>query len=333
MALSGKATRQNGWLHQAESLVSTHRPVAVAAITVATKAREDAVLEPVAWHSRVPRAEFESRQDSDPAELPNDQEPAGWHLDAIEQEAGRKVSNEQLLQEQVEALAGKLAAAQRRIAELEASLGATYEQLDLQENESCSLRTSLDLLTGETLRLSGRLTESEALRVTAEKKLEEARLNLLALAKNKAAAERDVAEALDARDAAESKLEMLRNLLRLTDRQVQELEQSRSTLIEGTSELLKTFETRDTALVRAEARNKALTERIAQLEAEARFASKPGKLEEFKRQWARLEHSLAENADKTMRGNGAAANAHSESAQKPSPQAVLGGTITFVNAS
>jgi DNA repair exonuclease SbcCD ATPase subunit len=332
MALSGKAMRQDGWLYQAESLVSTHRPVAVAAITVAAKAREEDLSERVPWHLRAPGADFDSRQDWDTAELPHDPRLAQWPLDAIEPPAVREVSDEQLLHGQVEALAGQLAAAQRRIAELEASLGATFEQLDLQENENCSLRTSLDLLTGENSRLSGCLTESETLRVTAEKKLEEAQVSLLVLAKVKAVAKRDVAEAIDARNAAESKLEMLRNLLRLTDRQVQELEQSRSTLIEGTSELLKTFEIRDMALVRAEARNKALAERIAQLEAEARFASKPGKLEEFKRQWARLERSLTETAGKTMRGNGAAANGHSESAQKRSPQTALAGTITFVNA-
>jgi chromosome segregation ATPase len=332
MALSGNATRQDGWLYQAESLVSTHRPVAMAAMAATAKAREENLSDQVAWHLRASDADFGSRQDSDTAELPHDPEPANGYLDAIEPQAGREVSNEQLLHEQLEALAGQFAAAQRRIAELEASVGATYEQLDLQENENCSLRTSLDLLTGENLRLSGRLTGSETLCVTAEKKLEEAQVNLLALAKVKAVAERDVAEAIDARDAAESKLEMLRNLLRLTDRQVQELEQSRSTLIEGTSELLKSFETRDTALVRAEARNKALAERIAQLEAELKFASKPGKLEEFRRQWARLEHSLAETAGKTTRGNGTAPSGDSESAQKRSPQSALAGTITFVNS-
>ena len=336
MALSGKATRQDGWLYQAENLVSTHRTVAMAAMAATAKAREQALADEVEWHLRASGPDFDSRQDSDTAELPNDPEPANRHLDAIEPQTVREVSDEQLLHEQVEALAGQLAAAQQRMAELEASLSATYEQLDLQENESCSLRTSLDLLTGENSRISGRLTESESRRVAAEKRLEEAKLNLLILANDKAAIERDVAGAIDARDAAENKLEMLRNLLRLTDRQVQELEQSRSTLIEGTSELLKTFETRDGALLRAEATNKALTDRIAQLEAEAKFADKPGKLEEFKKQWARLEHSLAEIVAKKMRGNGAAPNGHSQAAQRNvqrrSPQAALAGTITFVNS-
>jgi hypothetical protein len=247
-----------------------------------------------------------------------------------------------MLHDQVEALAGQLAAAQQRIGELEASLGATYEQLDLQENENCSLRTSLDLLIGENSRLSGRLAESEALCVAAGKKREEAELNLRALVNDKAAAKRDIAEAIDARDAAENKLEMLRTLLRLTDRQVQELEESRSTLIEGTSELLKTFETRDLALVRAEARNEALVEQIAQLEAAVKLASKPEKFEELKRQWARLERGLKKTAPQTTRSNGtaqqrepaneAAPNGQSERAQKRSPQTVLAGTITFVNA-
>jgi chromosome segregation ATPase len=283
---------------------------------------------------RASEADSANRQELDAAELPHDPEPAIWRLDTIDPRTMRQVSDEQILHEQVEALSGQLAAAQRRIAEFEANLGTTYEQLDLQENENCSLRTSLDLLSGENSRLSDRLADSETQRLAAEKKLEDAQVNLLILANDKAAIERDVAGAIDARDAAESKLEMLRNLLRLTDRQVQELEHSRSTLIEGTSELLKTFETRDVALVRAEATNKALTERIAQLEAEAKSADKPGKLEEFKKQWARLEHSLAEIAAKKMRSNGAAPNSHSEvaqkSAQRRSPQADLANTITFV---
>ena len=167
-------------------------------------------------------------------------------------------------------------------------------------------------------------------------------LELFTLSVGNAERERKITEAIAARDAAENKLELLRNLLRLTDRQVQELEQSRSTLIEGTSELLKTFESRDTALAQSEARNQLLVERIAQLEAEAKLAAEPGKFEELKRQWARLERGLAESARKTMRSNGAAPqrdagtgtgtepNGHSERAQKP--ERLLAGTITFVNA-
>ena len=252
------------------------------------------------------------------------------------------LSHEQILHDQVEALAGQLAAAQQRIGELEASLGATYEQLDLRENENCSLQTSLDLLIGENSRLSVRLTESEALRIIAEKKREEAQLNLRTHVNDKAAAERDVAEAIDARDAAENKLEMLRTLLQLTDRQIQELEESRSTLIEGTSELLKTFETRDLALARSEARNKVLAERIAQLETAVGLASKPEKFEELKRQWARLERGLMETAPQTTSSNGSAQQR--EPGNKPrrmdNPNAPKSARlrrcspdITFVNAS
>jgi chromosome segregation ATPase len=341
MALSRTAARQNGWLNQAESLVSTHRTVAFAGITAGAKARSEALSEPVPSDFPASRTDFESGQDAGSVELANNREPADRHFDEFEQQAVREVSHEQILHDQLEALAGQLAAAQQRIAELEASLGATYEQLDLRANETCSLQTSLDLLIGENSRLSILLTESEALRITAEKQLEGAQRSLRARASDNAAAGRDIAEAIDARDAAENKLEMLRTLLLLTDRQVHELEKSRSTLIEGASELLKTFETRDTALVEAEAkneaiaeriaeleseaklllkafesrdaaldnaaaRNKALTERIAQLEAEIKFANKPGKFEELIRQWVRLERSRAETVGKTIRNGGAA---------------------------
>jgi chromosome segregation ATPase len=269
MALSRTAARQDGWLNQAESLVSTHRTAAFAGITAGTEARGEALSEPASCHFPAPRTDFESEQDTSTVELANNREPADRRFDEFEQQAAREVSHEQILHDQVETLAGQLTAAQQRIAELEASLGATYEQLDLQANETCSLQMSLDLLIGENSRLSVFLAESEALLITAKKKVEEAQQRLRARASDNAVAERDLAEAIDARDAAESKLEMLRTLLQLTDRQVQELEASRSTLIEGASELLKTFETRDSALVRAEAENKALAERIAQLESEA----------------------------------------------------------------
>ena len=341
MALSRTAARQDGWLNQAESLVSTHRTVAFAGITAGANARGEALSEPVPCDFPASRTDFESGQDTGTVELANNREPADRHFDEFEQQAVREVSREQILHDQVEALAGQLAAAQQRIAELEASLGATYEQLDLRANENCSLQTSLDLLIGENSRLSVFLTESEALRIIAEKQLEEAQRNLCAHASDNAVAERDLAEAIDARDAAENKLEMLRTLLQLTDRQVQELEASRSSLIEGASELLKTFETRDSALVGAEARNKALAERItqlesevtlllktsesrdtaldnaearnktlaeriAQLEAEVGLAGKPGKFEELIRQWVRLERSRAETAGRTIRNDGAA---------------------------
>ncbi len=340
MALYQKATRQDGWLYQAENLVSTHRTVAFAGVGAAAKAREEALAEEISRHFRAPSAEYEGAEDTSPVELTNERQPADHCLDEIEPQA--VLSNEQILHDQVEALAGQLAAVQQRIGELEANLGATYEQLDLQENENCSLQTSLDLLIAENSRLSGRLAESEALRVAAEKKREEAQLNLRTLVNDKAAAERDVAEAIDARDAAENKLEMQRTLLRLTDRQMQELEESRSTLIEGTSELLKTFETRDLALARSEARNEVLAERIAQLETAVKLASKPEKFEELKRQWARLERGLMKTAPQTTSSNGSAQqrepanesapNGQSERAQKRTPQTVLAGTITFVNA-
>jgi len=349
--------RQDGRLNQAESLASTHGKAAKAAITAAAKARAEAPMGPLSCHFEAPGAEFgvarmtseiEPAHELPPYELPVHELPPGEfeladpQRGGIDRQTAPEDSTEPLLHEQVEALAEQLAAAQQETAEAEARLVATYEQLDLQENENCSLKTSLELLIGENSRLSSRITECEASCAAVEKKLEQMQLDLFTLSVRNTAAERKVTEAIAARDAAENKLELLRNLLRLTDRQVQELEQSRSTLIEGTTELLKTFESRDTILARSEARNKVLVERIAQLEAEARLTSKPEQLEEIKRQWARLEHSLAESARKTMRsngaapqrdaGNGTAPNGPSERTQKRAAQTLLSGTITFVNA-
>lgn len=64
--------------------------------------------------------------------------------------------------ERREPLAVQAEATDRRIGELEAELDSAREKLAILENQNLSLQTSLDLIARENLRLSHRLTESNA---------------------------------------------------------------------------------------------------------------------------------------------------------------------------
>jgi chromosome segregation ATPase len=116
--------------------------------------------------------------------------------------------------------------------------------------------------------LNTRLGAMSERAVTAEKLLAKAQQRLLVRTAENCSVERKFADATVARDAAHKKLELLQNLLQVKERQVQELERSRSELIEVTTTLLKAFKTRNMALARAEQRIKLLSERLTQLEAD-----------------------------------------------------------------
>jgi chromosome segregation ATPase len=119
--------------------------------------------------------------------------------------------------------------------------------------------------------LSTLLKATSARAAAAERLLTHAQQKLLVRAAESGASERDVAEAVVARNAMNKKLELLQSTLLLKEREVEALVHSRSNLIEGTGTLLKTLEARDTARVRAEGKIKLLSERFAQLEAKASF--------------------------------------------------------------
>jgi hypothetical protein len=117
--------------------------------------------------------------------------------------------------------------------------------------------------------LSVHLETTSARAVAAERLLTQAQQNLLVRAAESSAIQRDIAEAAVARKAMNKKLKLLQNSLLMKQLEVQELVNSRSNLIEGADTLLKTFEARDTARVRAEGKIKLLSERFAQLEAKS----------------------------------------------------------------
>ena len=120
----------------------------------------------------------------------------------------------------------------------------------------------------ETNTLNSRLGAMSVRTVTAEKLLVEVRQRLLARTAENCSVERKFADATVARDAAHRKLQVLQKSLQVEERQVRELERSRSELIEVTTTLLKAFKTRNKALARAEQRIQLLAELFAQLDAD-----------------------------------------------------------------
>ena len=277
MALAGKKSPRHGWRHQAERLTLNHTGVATAA-WAATERRP--ITDPVPCHYSVVDAKSEHDQVTSADETSNDAKHA-------EQQMAREAASAWILNARRETLAARAAKAKvadERIAELEAKLDTALERIAFHDNENQSLQMSLDLTVSETLRLSKRLSESDA-------KLEEISSELEQLKTSEA--ERN------------KKIELLQNLLQVKKRRVQKLEQGRTKLIDDTKKLLKTCAKRDQALARAEERISTLTELFAQLETKVDLATIKEKLMEShsRLQRGQWEGATAEGSGNMTRSN------------------------------
>ena len=266
----------------------------------------------------------------------------------------------------------------KQVAEIEGELGSAREKIVLLENENRSLQASLAtadkarsqlehmktaLIVAEAelnklvFSVNGtnekRLTEINTLKtrleamssraVIAENLLADARQSWLVRIEENSIAERKLADATEACNRAEKELELLQNSLRMNERQVQELEVSRSKLIEGTNTLLKAVKTRDKELARSEGTIKTLVERVAQLEAEANLVNQK-KIEEvnYQLKCERMERTIAEETRQNACTNSAELqrqvdndithDCEYERVQVRSTQSLLADTITFCNA-
>jgi len=218
------------------------------------------------------------------------------NIAALQQQLAEKSATTRSLDRQVDTLAAKAAAATKRIAELDSELAWAREELAQRDNENNSLQKSVDLVTAENDRLSKRLADSETEVGKAYVLLERMKAALVVTERERAKTataidhanqkRRQETSGLTARlEAAAScaatagellagmrrnlceKLELLQKLLEVKDRQLNELKQSRSKLIERTSKLLEAFKARDSVLAAAEEENKSLTARLARAEA------------------------------------------------------------------
>src|SRR5580704_14676786 len=252
MALAGKKAPRHGWRHQAERLAQNHTGVATAA-WAATERRP--LTEPVSCLSSVAGAKSKGDQETSANETSNDAKHA-------EQQIAREAAAAWILKARRETLAARAAkakAADERFAELEAKFDSALERIAFQDNENQSLQTSLDLTVSENLRLSNRLSESDA---TLEKISSE-----FDQLKTSEAERNKVSSVVD------KKIELLQNLLQVKERRVQKLEHARSKLADDTKKLLRTCAKRDQALARAEEKISSLTELFAQLETKAELGA------------------------------------------------------------
>lgn len=251
-------------------------------------------------------------------------------------------------------LAGSLT---KKDAALEASLAADAQarsQLEHMKTALAAAQTELSELAfalnamkgsrnAESNILSARLEAMSSRTVTAENLLADAQQSWLVHIEENSIGQREIAEAIGARDMAKKEVERLRDSLTAKERHLQELDQSRSKLIESADALLAAFKTRDTMLARSDERIKMLTERVAQLEAELKLAGQR-EIEKLHAQLRRedMERAVAEGVSKTARTNFAeprlelddhiARNGESKWTQMRSTQALLADTITFCNA-
>jgi chromosome segregation ATPase len=152
----------------------------------------------------------------------------------------------------IEFLQAALTAAEAECTRLTGELGGAGEELKAQSN----------MLNGEIKAMSVRAA-------AAEKELAQARERLLARIVEIDAVRQKAAVARAASDEAYAKHRQLEDALCLQQCQVEDLERSRSTLIEAAQNLVQTFEGRDRALISAQQTIKHLVERNAQLEARA----------------------------------------------------------------
>lgn len=220
------------------------------------------------------------------------------NLAALQQQLAERTAAMRLLNRHVETLTARLSAAAAKIAERDNALDLAREELVHRDNENHSLQRSVELTTADNARLAQRLAASEAAVGKAYVDLERMKAALIA-AERECAKTASVADRVDQKrrdetgnlyarlDAMASsaatadqllaglrqnlrdKLALLQNLLAVKDRQLDELKQSRSKLLERTGKLLEAFKTRDEALAAAEERNRALEAQVAQIEAAA----------------------------------------------------------------
>lgn len=149
MTLNGKA-QGNGWLDQAARLAVTH----------ATPIAKRAQSSPTATET-----EFDEAAASREIELADELEMTRARATGLERRLAQETTAKQTLGEQCEA-------ADARIVELENELAAAHDELELRDNESQSLRTSLDLMMAENASLTERLAKSDGAQRSTGSQLE-----------------------------------------------------------------------------------------------------------------------------------------------------------------
>ena len=149
MAPNGKA-QGNGWLDQAARLAVTH-------VTPVAKRAQSSLA--------ATETEFDAAADDRETVLAEELELTRARATGLERRLAQETAAKQTLSEQFQA-------ADARIAELENELAAAHDELALRDNETESLRTSLDLAMTENASLTERLATSDAAQHSTGSQLE-----------------------------------------------------------------------------------------------------------------------------------------------------------------
>jgi chromosome segregation ATPase len=188
--------------------------------------------------------------------------------------------------------------ARARIKFLETALAAAEAECTRMAAEARAATAAREKRESESETLNGLLDAMSARALMAEKMLADARQRLLARSTQSDAAEQGIAEAKATCREVYSENQQLRESLRFQQKQVEELEQSRLTLVVAANALLETFQNRKRGLIDAEQKIKCLTERNAQLEAEANSAASRAAVDR-----RTMQQRTADSADERMRKN------------------------------
>jgi DNA repair exonuclease SbcCD ATPase subunit len=248
MAIGSKHSRLSGWQVQADRLALKHTVIPELPRTMTARAPRqvaDAAPQPTspatdANQRSTKRPLKESRHHgSKPAAQPFSREET---LEWI-QKARKTV---------LTVRAERASAADERIAELEASLEAALARVVFLQDENQSLQNSLDLTADENLDLARRVAEIETTDDEVRSKLQSSEMTR---------SEYELAAV-----AAERKIELLQNLVRVKETRLQKADQARKKVQQDTGKLLATTRSRDQALADAERRISVLTELFEKLE-------------------------------------------------------------------
>lgn len=176
MALTEKKAGY-GWQHQAERLALNHTSVATTVVAATKKVRQRPLLIAVPNHSQLNASQPETTQTQGENESVAKREV----FIQSEQQAAREAAAEWIRNARRETLAARIAraaAADNRIADLEADLESAHERIALLENENHSLQSSLDITADENSRLCDRLQISDAACCGVRLQLEETQSTL-----------------------------------------------------------------------------------------------------------------------------------------------------------
>ena len=195
-----------------------------------------------------------------------------------------------------------LTAARARLEQMDISLAAT-------ENERATLATARDETNerhqSETYALNLRLEALRSRAATAEQLLAEVRQTLVARTEEIRGLERKVVEANIARTNTEKIVERLTTARDTLDGKTRDLEQGRAALLERSNNQAEALKARETSLGHAEQKIKVLTDRIAEMEAEANAyrAKAERRIDELSAslQRERVELAVAQGALETTR--------------------------------